>query len=235
MNSVIIDHRASSKIKTSLLCDGFEIIEMPSWERLQMPVSAHPDMLTFIADKTLIAHRDYYNIAKKQFSHISSLGYEIVLSDEVISCDYPHDILFNCVEFKNAVFGKENSVSKYIKKYAQSRSKVFVNVKQGYTKCSVARVSENAAITADKAIYKALTENGVDALLISEGNVKLDGYGHGFIGGCTGLFEDKLYFMGNVDLHPDGERIKSFCKKHKTSPILLSDELLFDGGSLFFI
>ena len=235
MKSVIIDSRASSKIKSSLLSEGFMLIEMPTWQKLQVPVSAHPDMLMFIADKKIITHADYLEIAKEQFKAISSHGYELVISNEEISSEYPLDILFNCIELGDFIFGKENNASLHIIDYSKKSEKRFINVKQGYTKCSVAKLNDRAAITADKSLYKAMTSNGIDVLLISEGSVRLDGYDHGFIGGCTGAFSDKLYFMGNLELHPDAEIIKSFCQKHKTSPISLSDEKLFDGGSLYFL
>ena len=235
MKSVIIDYRASSNIKASLIGEGFNIIEMPSWNRLQLPVSAHPDMLLFVAKKQIITHKDYFDIAKKQFETLSTYEYEITLSDEEISSKYPHDILFNSVEIGDHIFAKESHTSKHIIEYNNRSGKMFINVKQGYAKCSVAKVSDNAAITSDLSLYKAMLNKGIDVLLISDGNVRLDGYDYGFIGGCTGLYCDKLYFMGNLELHPDSEKIKSFCKKHKRSPISLSNEPLFDGGSLFFV
>ena len=192
-------------------------------------------MLMFIADKKIITHADYLEIAKEQFKAISNCGYELIISNEEISSEYPRDILFNCIELGSFIFGKENNTSSHIIDYSKKCGKSFVNVKQGYAKCSVARLNDGAAITSDKALYKAMSANGIDVLLVSEGNIRLDGYDHGFIGGCTGAFLDKLYFMGNLELHPDAEIIKSFCHKYKTSPISLSDEKLFDGGSLYFL
>ncbi len=232
---VITDSRIPMSAKEKLIRDGFDIIELPLWNRLAPPVSGHPDMLLFFADNKIITHRGYSELASKQISKLIGQGFEIILSDEKISDKYPNDILFNCVEFENAIFGNEKHTSKHIIEYAISRSKRFVSVKQGYAKCSVAKISENAAITADKSLYKAMIKNGIDVLLISPGGVTLEGYDYGFIGGATGGCCDKIYFIGDPLLHPDGAAMINFCEKHKKSPIALSSEKLFDGGSLLFI
>lgn len=235
MNTVIIDSRLPRSVKDSLSADGFGVIEMPSWDKLQVPVSAHPDMLMFITGDTIITHTDYYKKAKTVFRLIISLGYKVILSDESISEKYPDDILFNCVQLDNFVFGKKSHASKYILDYADKSDKSFIDVKQGYSKCSVAKVNECAAITADTSMYRAMTEHGIDTLLISQGNITLTGYDCGFIGGCSGSFGNKMYFTGNIDLHPDAAKIKEFCRKHGKNAVSLSNEPLFDGGSLFFI
>ena len=60
----------------------------------------------------------------------------------------------------------------------------------------------------------AAEKKGIDVLAVSPAGVRLDGYNCGFIGGATGADKENVYFCGNVDLHPDGERIKAFCEKH---------------------
>ena len=42
-----------------------------------------------------------------------------------------------------------------------------INVKQGYAKCSICVVSDNAIITADKGIAKAAIQNRIDVLEIT--------------------------------------------------------------------
>ena len=96
----------------------------------------------------------------------------------------PHDSFNYSNQEENIyfIFGKESNASRYIINYAKQSGKRFVNVNQGYSKCSVAKVSEKAAITADSSLYKAMTEQGIDVLLISQGNITLKGYDCGFIG-----------------------------------------------------
>lgn len=235
MNYAIIDSRTPIEIKNSLIAEDFGIISMPEWDRLQKPVSAHPDMLMFIADGRVFTHKDYYSVAEDEFSIIADKGYSLFFSDEEISSDYPNDIRFNCVEFQNIIYGKKSHASTLITGYASNEGKLFCNVRQGYAKCSVCKVSDSSAITADPSMYKALVKNGIDTLMISADGVALDGYDRGFIGGCSGVFKDRIYFSGNILLHPDGEKIRDFCEKHGKQPISLSSSPLFDGGSIYFI
>jgi len=61
-----------------------------------------------------------------------------------------------------------------------------IPVKQGYAKCSLCIVSENAVITADEGLAYTLCRAGLDVLKIIPGCIRLPGYGYGFIGGCGG-------------------------------------------------
>ena len=121
--------------------------------------------------------------------------------------------------------------------YAQKQKYKIVNVNQGYTKCSVCKVSENAIITADQSIAKAAQAMGIDVLPICEGYISLPPFKHGFIGGASGLCNGlkTLYFCGNINLHKDADAIKAFCKNHNREIVSLSDEVLFDVGTLIFL
>jgi hypothetical protein len=96
-------------------------------------------------------------------------------------------------------------------------------------------VSENAIITADRAISASCAQLGIDVLLIREGYISLPPYSFGFIGGASGVCGNNVYFSGSLGSHPDGERIKKFCEKHNKTAISLTDCELKDVGSLFFI
>ena len=235
MNFVIVDSRLPRDCCKKLSDMGFELIKMPTWEKLDAPVSAHPDMLFFIAGDKIFTHRDYRVTAHSEFAKISKRGYDIIITDEEISAKYPNDVRFNCVQFGNIIYGKRKSTSRLIVEHADHNGLSFCDVKQGYTKCSVCKINDGAAITSDKSLYNALTKNGVDVLLISPSHITLVGYDCGFIGGCTGTTDSSVYFSGNISLHPDGEKIRDFCLKHRKTPVSLSDSVLFDCGTMFFI
>lgn len=225
----------------SLSCDeklrelGFEPIIMPPYKRLQSGVSSHPDMLVFFWGDKYFCTKEYYSEAQEIFKKINALGYSPILCDETPSEKYPNDIIFNALPLGNLIFGLENNLSNALKSEAAIMGKKIVDVKQGYTKCSVAKISENAIITADTGIAKTATAHGIDVLNVSEAHVFLDGYNTGFIGGACGAFQDNIYFCGNLYTHPDGKKIEDFCKRHSKTCISLSNGPLFDVGSLFFI
>lgn len=231
MKYVIADNRIDKKCESGLRERGFELIKLPCFPVLQEPVSAHPDMLLFLGEGRIACHKDYFSIAQNEISKISEItNTEITLSCEKIDSEYPKDVLFNAAAVGNKLICRLDAVSEKIKMGYD-----IINVKQGYAKCSTCVVSDNAIITADNSIAKAAEKNGIDVLLVSSNGVRLDGYDCGFIGGASGSDQDNVYFCGNVDLHPDGERIKGFCQKHGKAAISLSDEPLYDFGTLMFI
>ena len=236
MKTLVLSSSAlPEKCASSLRSLGFEVILMPPYKRLQAPVSSHPDMLTFIHGDKYFCTKEYYAIAKEVFNKINHLGYSPIFTDEVPSKEYPNDILFNALTLGNKLFCSQKGVSKELIKFAKDNNFQITNTKQGYAKCSACKLSENAIITADKGISKLAKANEIDVLTINEGHVEIDGYGYGFIGGASGLFDDTVYFCGDIAKHPDGQKISEFCNNHKKKYICLSDDKLFDVGTLFFI
>lgn len=235
MNYVAASSLLPEKCASALQKAGFSIIYLPPWERLQKGVSGHPDMLFFPFQDKYVSSNEYCQLAKRSFELINGLGYTPILTDELPSSDYPGDVLFNCLPLGNSIYGLKKATSKKIIELAEIHSLDFVNVRQGYTKCSVFKLSEEAIITSDRSIAQAAATKGIDVLVIGGGNIRLDGYDFGFIGGTGGVFGDKAYFCGDIYRHPDGNSIAEFCAKHKKSCICLSDDILFDVGSLFFL
>lgn len=231
MKYVITDNRIDENCEISLRQRGLEIIKLPCFPVLQEPVSAHPDMLLFLGEGRIVCHKDYFALAEKEISKISEITKkEIILSCENIGLEYPRDVLFNAAAVGDKLICRLDAASEMI-----SEGYDVINVKQGYAKCSTCVVSDKAIITADSSIAKGAEQNGIDVLLVSSGGVRLNGYDCGFIGGASGADKDNVYFCGNVDLHHDGERIKEFCQKHGKVALSLSDEPLYDYGTLIFI
>ena len=235
MKKVIIDKRAPEAVKASLIDMGYSLIQMPPHPALPAPVSTHPDMLLFIAGRQVFCHADYNEIAKAEFEEIADAGYEIVTTTEAIGANYPTDVLFNALHLGEHIYGKADSISELIKEYARTSNIALHSVKQGYAKCSVCKVGERAAVTPDTSLYKAMRTDGYDVLLISAGHIGITEYDTGFIGGCSGCDGERVYFSGNISLHPDGAAITEFCERHGIRAVSLSNEPLFDVGSLFFI
>lgn len=233
---VITDSRISIEAVSALEKYGFESILLPPAEYLSPPVASHTDMLIFMGFGRIFCHRRYYDSNSALIDRIASIaGLELSVSDEPTGEKYPLDVLFNaCLVGKRLICNK-NTVSKLILEAAKAQNCKIINVPQGYTKCSVAVVSDNAIITSDKAIAAACRSADIDVLEISEGHISLPPYNFGFIGGASGICGDKVYFCGSLDTHPDGDNIKEFCNKHKKTAISLTSGELQDAGSLYFI
>ena len=122
--------------------------------------------------------------------------------------------------------------TKTVFKQILSTDKEIIDTNQGYTKCSIAVVSDNAIITDDVDIYKKCKKK-IDVCFVEKNSVRLNGYNYGFIGGCCGkISKDKLAFFGDVNYHKNSKEIKEFCYKYDVECISLSNLPLYDYGSL---
>ena len=233
---VLVDQRIDHSSLLTLKKTGAEPFLLPPSPFLQVGVSSHPDMLLFVGFGKLFCHKKYYEANKVLVDRIVDASLlELMLSDEEINESYPHDVKFNAAIVGNNLICNKKTVSKLILAEAVQNGFNIINVPQGYTKCSTCVVSENAIITADKPIFDACVANYIDALLITAGNIDLPGYDYGFIGGASGGYGESVYFCGDVTKHPDGQEIIDFCQTHGKMAISLSDQRLFDIGTLMFI
>ena len=231
----VCDYRTPKGVLDSLKKD-FEIIQLPPDTSMPEAVNGHSDLLIFKIDNKLVTRKSYYRTAKDKIDLICDKGgLELVLSEAKTGDKYPSDCgLCAAVSGKNIIC-KKVAADGEILRLADDFGYKVINVHQGYSKCSCAVLADGAIITADRGIAKNTLENGIDTLLISEGNVELPGYAYGFIGGATGLCENTLYFCGNLESHPDHTAIEEFARKHSTKCVSLSEEKLYDVGSLLFI
>lgn len=149
---------------------------------------------------------------------------------------YPENILLNCLYLNNTLYGKLSAIDDSVTGYCKENGIKLVNVNQGYTRCSTLVISHNAAITADVSIENALKNNGAEALKISPGDIILEGYDYGFIGGASFADGNKILFFGNVKNHPDYDKIKQFCENYNSKIEVLCPEMpLTDIGGAVII
>lgn len=228
-----VDCRASLTVINKLKDLGYDIISIPQKQMFDSAVSSHPDIFITVFNGMVfsdVSIKDLFiNIGSVEF-----LNREAVIGENCYK--YPYDIEFNCVLVGRNLICNEKYTNKQILKYAKNNSLRIINVNQGYAKCSVCVVSDNAIITEDVGIANKSIECGIDVLLIEKGHVKLAGYDYGFFGGCSGLIEKNLIvFNGSLEKHPDCERIKCFCKNYNVNTLSLSDDYLYDIGTIMRI
>ena len=110
-----------------------------------------------------------------------------------------------------------------------------MNVRQGYAKCSAARLG-NAVITADKGLSKAIRAacgGSVELLVIPAGGIRLDGCGYGFIGGASFVDEKRrrAVFFGSLP-EKFSREVKDFCAARGYGVVELDGELTDVGGAV---
>lgn len=187
-------------------------------------------------DGSVASHADmnFLCIRNKLFTISDAFGNHSK-NDEKLK--YPNDVKLNAYCVGDDFLCKTDSVYSGALEYAKNAGMNIIHVNQGYLKCNLVVVNEaeKAVITEDKGIAKILTANGYDVLLLNTHAVKLEPYEHGFIGGASGNIDGKIVFTGKIENHPEFNVIKVFLDKHNAEYVSLSDDALYDYGSVLLI
>ncbi len=232
----LCDYRTPRAALASLKKRGFEIIQLPPDPSLPEPVNGHTDLLLFIIAGHLLIRESYYFTALTDVDDLcKKAGLKRMISTEEADTEYPRDCGLCAAISGNNIIYCEKSADKKLLRLGIAHGYSLLSVPQGYTKCSCAILADGSVITSDEGIARVTRDAGIDTLLISAGHIDLPGYNYGFIGGASGLCENTLYFCGNIKAHPDYEKIEEFAEKHCTKIVSLSEERLYDVGSLIFI
>lgn len=217
------------------LAKDFDIVWLPCDREISKAVSSHADMILFALENELviprafcIEHAGILDVIKQ------STQLSIIADDTPRGEKYPHDIALNVLICGKFAFSLSRYTSQNVMKLLQKHDITHINVKQGYAACS-SLCFDNAVVTADTGIIRAAESVGLETLKISPGFIQLEGLSEGFIGGASGVCENRIYFLGNIESHPDSARIKEHATRHEFECINLSDDALCDLGGIKFI
>ncbi len=210
----------------------YEVLYLPPDPALPEPVASHPDMIAFVLGDSVVMPEEYLETYPEISARIKEkTGAEPIRSRAKRGRDYPDDIALNCAVAGNALFCLTAHAAPEIKELAGRRGLRLVNVKQGYAACSCLTTT-GFFITADPSLAAAAREEGLDPLVISEGNISLPGYGTGFIGGASGVAGNRVFFFGDLFSHPDGGAIAERIGAAGYGIVCLGDGPLCDLGGI---
>ena len=216
---VIIDYRASEEILNHLKNLNIEPIKTMKCSDLQEPVDGHPDMVIHPIDfETFVIAPNVYDYYRNV---LEGKGIKVIKGGKTLSRNYPEDIAYNVARIGRYAVHNTKHTDQVLKYYLEEAGIEFIHVNQGYTKCSIAPVSENKALTSDFLIHEKLISYNIDCLYINPKVVYLKGYDNGFIGGCTGLINKKIFLSTGKIFD---ENISVLLKKFIQSTGYLYDE-----------
>ncbi|WP_243120262.1 DUF6873 family GME fold protein [Caloramator sp. E03] len=227
----IVDGRIPSDIERELYKMNIRLIKTKKVQSLYEAISYHPDiMVHHLGGKDIIVAP---NIDNSLVYQLENEGFNIIIGKSILYTKYPYDIYYNAARIGKYLVCNERFTDEILLHEIYKRGVKVINVKQGYSKCSICIVDSNSVITFDKGIKKELDKYNINTLLITPGHIKLFNLNYGFIGGsCGNLSKDKIAFFGNLKLHPDHEEIYSFVKKYGRKVINLSENIIIDLGTL---
>lgn len=231
VDQLIIGEKYRDKLDEALRSLGIDPICCPSNPFIDERLTGHCDLSVLHVGGDTVFLASY--LKNTDFSRkLEALGFHTLYPQAVMDKTYPKDAPFNLCLLKNAFYYAEKVSNQQIVERLINKGFQPLSVNQGYCRCSICIVNERSIITSDRGVYRTALENGLDCLLIEPGNILLDGFDYGFIGGSSfKISDDCICFTGVLDDHPDKDAILSFLEKHNVRPVFLTDQPIFDIGS----
>ncbi len=192
-------------------------------------LDTHPDILVHpLPNGDFVVDRDNFDYYKEIFK-----DKKVLPSHSSLSAKYPNDIHLNAFAFKNIFIHNLKHTDQVILDYYKRAGYHLINIKQGYAKCSCL-VTEDFVITSDGGIYGTLKDL-IPIYKIDHGQIKLQNFNYGFIGGASGVLGKKIFFTGDFSHHSSHEEILKIIKKYDYEIEILSKDPIEDFGSIYFI
>ena len=225
MKWCIVDARVPGKAKDALR-EEFELVDFRSKDIVYEAISGHPDVFIHQVNKKLLVAT---NLPKKYFNWLKDNDLNYRVGKMKVGKKYPDTAHYNVASGDGIFIHKEGVTDPNLsEEFADFK---FIHTNQAYSRCNTLVLNEDHIITSDAGLNKLLPKS---LLIVSKG-ILLPGFIHGFFGGCCGVYEGKVYLIGSLKHHSQGDEIRAFIEKAGFTLVELYDGPLFDGGGLIFV
>ena len=192
---------------------GYELIEIKKSTNVYPEISSHVDIFACKVKDKIIVEKSAYKMLKNKLNNDENI---LISGKTMISYDYPNDIKYNvCIVGNKAIHNFKHTDSKITQELEKNNFEI-INVKQGYSNCSIAVIDEKSIILSDRGLYNNLKNSGLDILFLDYiPDIKLfDENGeysqkNGFIGGAISRIGDNIVVFGDLD------KIDYYCNIRK--------------------
>lgn len=210
---LLIDERMRDVEKQTLKNLGYELIEIKKSINVYPEISSHVDIFACKVKDKIIIEKSAYKMLKNKLNNDENI---LISGKTMISYDYPNDIKYNvCIVGNKAIHNFKHTDSKITQELEKNNFEI-INVKQGYSNCSIAVIDEKSIILSDRGLYNNLKNSGLDILFLDYiPDIKLfDENGeysqkNGFIGGAISRIGDNIVVFGDLD------KIDYYCNIRK--------------------
>lgn len=225
---IVADKRIPLQAKNALRNIG-NLVELAAQFSVYKTISGHPDIfMCQLSNELIIAP----GIEEHVREAIKSKGYRVITGSKEPQALYPESARYNAVVTGELLIHNLKITDPSILERCDHLK--HVNVKQGYTRCNLLPLNENAYITSDRGIEKALLALNKDVLYVDPLAIVLKGQKHGFFPGCCGIYNNMLYITGSLEHHHQGGAIRSFATSYGINITELFTGRLTDIGGIFF-
>ncbi len=227
VNKCLIGKKYSTEIN-ELKELGIKCLTLNTNPLLDEEINNHADILAFNFGNGQVL----LNNSSIGEVELKNIGIEPVIYNKICS-PYPKDIPLNVAFTGKHIICNSTYTAKEIIDFANNNNIEIINTNQGYSKCNLCILNENAVITEDKGLACLLKKYQYDVLLISSGDIYLSDNHYGFLGGAScKVSHNKMYFSGDLSCHKDYERINAFLKLYNIEPIYNKSRKLTDFGGI---
>lgn len=226
----IIDSRAPKDAITNLKKHVDDVFQFESTGITYNSISGHPDIFIYQDESNLVVAP---NAPLSLLEFLDAHKVRYVFGENKVAENFENSVAYNCIGTEHYFFHKAGFTDPIILKL--NPNKELINLPQGYTRCSLTHLGNNKYITSDKGIEKKLLDKNLDCFYFSPEQISILDHKHGFLGGTTGSYRNKIFFIGNIDLHKDGFALRNYIEDLGIEIVSLSHNFLYDGGGIIFI
>lgn len=217
-------------IISALESSKIAVIPVEPNQNLPEGIASHADLqIIHLGENTVLTTSCSNNCEEM----LKAIGFDVEKTSEKLDYNYPKDCLINVEIIGNNIIANPDVIDEKLIEFSEENNYNIIAVNQGYAKCSVLAVCNDAVITADPGIAKILQGKDIEVLKIKEGGIYLKGYDTGFIGGCGGMVEEKILgTSGDLKSINDYENIKDFLRNRNIYAENLGGRILCDIGGI---
>jgi hypothetical protein len=236
---IIVNSKISQEAKEKLSAYG-ELMELRTEGIAYPAISGHPDIFFCQAGEKLIVAP---NLPAEYFEQLEAQSVDYMVGEFPVGAEYPVSARYNAVATDKLLIHNFRHTDFMITRTLEDLHPIHVD--QGYCRCNLLPLKEGHFITSDEGIFKVLmrchlpSDFGMrchlNVLFVSPSGIKLDGFPHGFFGGCCGVLEDKVFINGSLNHYPDGKKVRQYLEYLEYEIIELTDGPLEDVGSIMFV
>ena len=232
MSTIFISEEANAILKTYLQEKGHHLVEVRRTPFVYDAIASHPDIYLCKLTENLVIAGEQLPLIEPALTELPGQPFHMQPGTSALGPHYPENIKYNAARIGKYFIHTTAHTDPVLRQAAAAEGLEFLHVKQGYTKCSLAVVDEESAITSDVGMAKVLHAKGLNILLISPGHVALPGFPYGFIGGACGRVGQELIFHGDISVHPDFKAMQDFVENRHVTLTYFTECPLTDIGSI---
>jgi hypothetical protein len=230
---LIVDPRTPDSEVREIEALGFKVVAAECLDFLYEGVKGHPDLQFAPVGDRLICHR---GISLEKLKEFQGHGIECIPSYAALALPYPGHVILNASIGGGALIHRTDITDGALLEEAIRQGLRLIDVRQGYGRCSTSYIGNGCFATNDSGVAAALSENGFRVFISPYGDVELEGFDYGFLGGCLSSVvtgSDRLVLVsGNLNEYVMGRELREFIISSGAIPIEVGKGRLKDRGSV---